>query len=141
MMLVAGTVALVVLGRIDASAADAARAQAAKREAHAHALAVSAHAIEQRSQRIAAASSSVFDDLKTVQDTMQAAVDSQDKLTGISNQSASLFNQGQVSASQSLMKIQGQAALTDLTTKTAAAHQAVVVLQQAMTQLKEAIDA
>ena len=140
-MLLAAAVTLVVLGRMDSSAADAARAQAAKREAHAHALAVSAHVAEQRSQRIAAASRNVFSDLKTVQDTMQAAVDSQDTLTGISNQSASLFNQGQISASQSLMKTQGQAALTDLTTKTAAAHQAVVALQQAMTQLKEALDA
>jgi hypothetical protein len=140
-MLLAPTVTLLLLGRMDSSAADAARVQAAQRKAHAHALAVSAHVTEQRSQRIASASRDVFSDLKAVEDEMQDAIAAQNRLAGISNQTASLFNEGQISASQSLMKTAGQAALTNLTTKTAAAHRAVVALQQAMTQLKEALDA
>jgi hypothetical protein len=137
LLLVAG--GLVVLSRQASSDAQVARAQAKLLGKRSEQLRASGDSDESHAEQIDSLTKTVTDDLQSAEDALDAAVAAQNKLSTIGSQSASLFNEGEVSASQSLMAGQGQAALADVATTTAAAAKAVAALTTAASQLEAAV--
>jgi hypothetical protein len=129
LLLLAAATTLVVRGHTLSTQAGEARAQAAQLDRRAAGLATVAHTEKRRSASISSATTSLQDSLDKLGTDMGTESDAQQHFVDLANQSASIFNQGSISASVALLRSQGAAALTTVT-----ADQATVDADLATTQ-------
>jgi hypothetical protein len=139
LLVLAAAATLVVRGRTLSTEAGKARAEATRLDHRAAALATVAHTQQRRSQSISSATTALGDSLDVLGTDMGKESDAQQHFVDVANQSASLFNQGSISASVGLLQSQGAPALATVTAEQATVDADLVTTQADLVKLEGAL--
>ncbi len=138
-LLLVPAAALLVVSRGMSTDAQRARTAAAAADHEREQVATRAHRADQQQGDLTVAVDAIGPAMANLSSSLNDAVDAQNHLADVDNQAVSLFNNGELSASEALFRGSGAQATVAMDQKVALVHRALVQAQAAAQHLQEAL--